>query len=472
MNMKILIVEDDPTFSIEVQTIISALPGPPTYNVAKSRASAEALLESEFFDLVILDLNIPTVDGSLDLDVSHGRALLNLVRQDYPGIPIFVLTGSPAEDFVADLVGNDNADIWGENKRIPTLFFLKKVNFDELRAKLTPLATAVWGLTEIELVRDGSELSVEEERLILIFARRFAGRRCQIARINTGLSSAKVLRVNVRDSNGALVVCAVAKLAPIAAVRDEAARFERIVGRLPSTSTPRKLLTQEHGAKAHGGIFYELAEGFDKNVFEVLGESSSSQIPLLLKDATERWRRGVPESSRSIKDIRRLLLSDSALAEICAKINISLVNDLEVRTVQSRWCSAHRDLHGINVLVHSSGICIFIDYGDVGEGPACLDPVTLEFSIFFHPNGPLKASAWPSVEQASKYFDLEAYLVGCPCPEFIRGCRIWSDEVSVGIRERAAVTYAYLIRQMSYEDTDKKRVLAFLDGVQQAYFSA
>jgi hypothetical protein len=48
---------------------------------------------------------------------------------------------------------------------------------------------------------------------------------------------------------------------------------------------------------------------------------------------------------------------------------------------------------------------VIIDYGEVGEGTASLDPVTLELSLLFHPKGPLRPSgaafgAWPTEAQA------------------------------------------------------------------------
>ena len=64
------------------------------------------------------------------------------------------------------------------------------------------------------------------------------------------------------------------------------------------------------------------------------------------------------------------------------------LNEVERRQVQTRWCCVHGDLHGANVLARKDGECVIIDFGDVGDGPASLDPITLELSLLFHTSRP------------------------------------------------------------------------------------
>jgi hypothetical protein len=120
-------------------------------------------------------------------------------------------------------------------------------------------------------------------------------------------------------------------------------------------------------------------------------------------------------------------------------------------------------------LVSNDGIPILIDYGDVANGPASVDPITLELSLFFHPDGPLKNSIWPTGETAEMWGELDSYLIGCPCPEFVRSCRNWAAEVAVGDREIAAVAYGYLVRQLKYVNVDIDRVNSLLSGVKRFY---
>ena len=98
MTIHILVVEDDEDFVVEIQGMLDDLPGGCVCYVARSRTEASAKLKANFLDLVILDLKIPTLTGALDADPQHGLFVFNEIRTVAPGTPIFVLTGSPAED--------------------------------------------------------------------------------------------------------------------------------------------------------------------------------------------------------------------------------------------------------------------------------------------------------------------------------------------------------------------------------------
>jgi Ser/Thr protein kinase RdoA (MazF antagonist) len=80
----------------------------------------------------------------------------------------------------------------------------------------------------------------------------------------------------------------------------------------------------------------------------------------------------------SIRDVRQRILSDDALDRILEEFSLPWVREFEQKSIQTKWCCIHGDLHGCNVLVKTDGLSIIIDYGDVEPGPASLDPVTLE----------------------------------------------------------------------------------------------
>src|ERR1700683_1225107 len=196
--MRVLVVEDDQDFVDELCLTLGALDGPPEVTVAGSRDSASAHLESEFFDLLILDLKIPTVDEGLDADPAHGRAVFGRALQFAPGPPVFVLTASSAEDFIPEMLKRQRqVDIWGEGREVGTVTFLRKSSFSEASSKLAPFATAVRRLEEIEFQRGDTNPSIEDDRLIRIFAKRVNGVRCVGSMIGQGLSPAKVIRLKV-----------------------------------------------------------------------------------------------------------------------------------------------------------------------------------------------------------------------------------------------------------------------------------
>jgi CheY-like chemotaxis protein len=470
MTMHVLIVEDDAEFVEALRQVFTELPGNGDIKVARSRSAAFELLDNEFFDLVVLDLKMPTIDGALDADPKHGHAVFAHSLTAAPGTPIFVLTGSPAEDFIpAMLKRQQQVDVWSEGKKVGTVDFLKKYKFDECPTMLKPIAAAIHGLSDVELDRGVVNLTIQEDRLIRIFARKFRGTHCKVSQLG-GLSGARVVRLRITDSRGVRVHDAVAKLGSLADVRDEGVRFDNLVSRLAPGATPRKLAVLEFGAGALAGVFYGLAEGFESSAFDVALHQDGRAANAIkgVEAATKRWTDGVAQTRRPIRDIRQRLLDDKSLTAILSRYTIPWSEHFEASQIQTRWACIHGDLHGSNILIAENGSAVLIDYGDVGDGPASLDPVTLELSLLFHPQR-VDLGGWPSLDRARQWGLLQLYLEECPAAEFIRGCREWLDRVSAGNREIAASAYAYLMRQFKYNDTNKELALALLEGVKSFY---
>ena len=99
MRMHALVVEDDEEFVKELLTVLSGLDGPPDVTVVQSRNGAYQELEKNFFDLIILTSRSPrqTVHW-MPSPIMGARYLVALFKRN--GTPLFVLTGSPAEDFI------------------------------------------------------------------------------------------------------------------------------------------------------------------------------------------------------------------------------------------------------------------------------------------------------------------------------------------------------------------------------------
>lgn len=477
MTAHVLIVEDEDAFVEAIEQVLRELSPGSQVKVARSRDSAFALLDSYFFDIIILDLKIPTTDGLLDTDPQHGFAVFGRAQSIASGMPIFVLTGSPAEDFIPDLLrGARQLDVWGEGHNTGTVAFLPKYQFDQFPERLKPSVRAIDALDEVELDRNGVDLTTQDTRLIRIFSRRYGGTRVVVSLLGGGLSGAKVLRLRITDPQGATIYDAVAKLGSLAAVADEGARFDNLVARLEAKATPRKLVTLEAGAGALAGVFYSLAAGFDETAFQAAGGESGHAIAAVssVEVGTKQWSDGINESRRTIREVRLRLLSDAALGRILPQFDLAWTAEFEGRLIQTRWCCIHGDLHGENVLVARDGSAVIIDYGEVGEGTVSLDPVTLELSLLFHPKGPLRSGgagfgAWPTEAQAAVWGDLDRYVAGCPAEAFVRECRAWALRSAAGRRELAATAYSYLVRQLKYDDTNKDLALALLSGIRAFY---
>lgn len=472
MTTYVLVVEDDEVFAASITQVLKEADDGVGITYAKSRTSAISFLEADFFDLIILDLNIPTVDKALDAKPEHGHAVFARAQTAAPGTPVLVLTSSTVEDFVDQLLRRQQqCDVWGEGRKIGTIQVLKKNNFVQCASIVGPILQAISALSDVELAKTDVQLNTAQDRLLRIFAKLFSGTRARVTRVGGGLSSALVVRAAITNSAGARVHDAVAKLSSMDDVKDEGERFEKMVSRLDPIATPRKLATLEYGAGPTAGIFYGLAEGFESSAFKAVAEDNAKIFIGNVASATSRWSEGVPETRRIIREIRSRVLKDDDLDALIGKYSLPWVRAFELKEIQTRWSCCHGDLHGENVLVSLAGDAVIIDYGDVGDGPASLDPTTLELSVLFHPQGPLRDSGWPSKEAANAWGHLDQYLVGCPAPEFIRACREWALTTGAGQREVAACAYAYLVRQLKYDDTDKDLILALLQGVKN-YFDA
>lgn len=468
-----LIVEDDEDFVTELEALIAAAEPNADVVVARCREDACRLLDVRFFDLAVLDLNIPTQDGGLDADPAHGKLVFHHARTAAPGTKLLVLTGSPSEDFIADMLAQKHdADIWSEGTKVGTVEFLRKIDIVQADAIIGRVLTAITALDDVELDARGINLQTGEDRLVRIFAKKFAAARCVVSPIGAGRSGASTYRLQLHDSSGTAFQVAVGKLAALAKVEDESARYDARVALLDPASTPRKMATIEFGAGPIAGVFYQLAVGHDASLFSLLGtdDALAARAVESAAAALGAWVPGDAQARYSVAAIRRPWLDDPTAARLATEYGLHWATGLEAREIQTRWCNVHGDLHGENVLVSADGTSVVIDFGDVKHGTASYDPVTLSLSAVLQRN-PTLSERWPTREQCRLWHDLDAYLSGSPIPLFVRACRAWAESRAAGRREVGASAYSYLLRQLKYDDTDKERILALMDGV-RAYLAA
>jgi len=179
VSAHVLIVEDDDDFISEISGMILEAAPAAQITIARCRERACDLLASDFFDFAILDLNIPTQENGLDAAPEHGKYVFHHARLVSPGIKLFVLTGSPSEDFFDDMLQQKHdADIWSEGSDIATVEFLRKLNIDKAPARIHRMLGAVIALSDIELSLVGINLDIAQDRLVRIVAKRFNAVRC------------------------------------------------------------------------------------------------------------------------------------------------------------------------------------------------------------------------------------------------------------------------------------------------------
>jgi CheY-like chemotaxis protein len=466
--MKILLVEDDPTFASTVIDALNELEPSITCITASSRGSALNALEQTEYDLILCDLSIPTVDGALDEDAIYGSYVYQEARNRYPGTPIWFLTGHGEEniDFVTNAVANaPREDLFGNRKQIALTQLERKVNLDNCILRILEFRRMQQSMDdEIEIQGLEDELSSCERRLLRIFARRHNGALVDVVPLSGGLSDSKTLRVRVKDSALAKRAVAVAKLGSFSAVDDERMRYRRHIAPLLGIGSFTPYADEVRaGTGGVAGLFYTLAEEYGRSLFDVLAQSESDALTVLerTRELERPWTNSAISKRVRVEELRRNLIDDVRFAPLVEPLRATVaVDDIERSLVMVKKCSQHGDMHGLNILVSGENRPVLIDYGDVGIWCASYDMVVLELSLLFHPAGCKIRGDWPSATEARQWSNLEVYCKRCPFPEFIRRCRAYAFELAAARREVLANAYSFAVRQLKYPNTDKDLAFA------------
>jgi hypothetical protein len=277
--------------------------------------------------------------------------------------------------------------------------------------------------------------------------------------------------VKVHDGAGALQIDAAAKLGLLDVIDDESNRFTNLDRLIPG-SHPAKVEVIRFGAINSGGIFYNLLNDYNLSLFDRLqqGDVDAHLVPAV-KQLLAPWRQGVPTANVTVAHIRRKLMSDADLAIVQKAFGLIWIQEIEAKTVQSRSCCIHGDLHGGNLLLSNTGHPMLIDFGDVGPGTVSLDPITLELCLYFHPQFALTSAAWIGGLAADNWHSLDQFASSMPRPQFVKDCRAWAHDVAASGREVLASAYAYLVRQLKYPDTNKVLAQRLLESVKNAFYA-
>lgn len=465
--MHILFVEDNKSFAADVLESIDAKKLGIRITSAVSRDAA--LLEisrDQIFDLIILDLKIPTQDEGLDIDATHGHAVFHSIQSAMPGTPIYILTGSEPDHFATDLSRHsERVDLFGSGKSLPTILYFPKDKVDLLVDEVLVLATDAAATEKIELNRGGKtvELTHAQKRLLKVFTRLSGGNSCFVERAG-GLSDALVLKVMVKRDGDKRGV-SIAKLGLATKIRAERDAYENDVKLLTAGAFAPVIQRIEKGVGLFAGVFYSLADEYGKTLFEVIRDDVV-HAPTVISDLggkLARWTDVKKTSKVAVSSIRKRLLSDEKLAELKANFDLRFIDEVERQEVTSSFSCIHGDLHGGNVLVNDRWAPVLIDFGDVGDGPSCLDPVTLELSLLFHPDGCGRTPQlvdlvdhWPSID-----FYLEKHSLA----PAIRACREWAHHIGASDKDVLAAAYAYTLRQLKYDTVPPDVTLRLLKCV-------
>ena len=463
VSMRVLLVEDEEATIKQIQKLLEE-ECQASVELARSRNTALQVLErNEDFDLIICDLRIPTQDHSLDVAEDHGLRVYDVARDKHPGTFSRFFSGYAKLENIGDrLASGPSLDVYSTGEPWALVDIFPKSRQPEFIHWAAELSRTIQSLDQLDVHQSGSVYFMNdyEARTLRIFARRLGGSQIVASSIG-GLSAATVLRVNILDEASASVGLVVAKVDNIVSIEDELTRYSLHVAPILGVGTFAPLAGEVlHGCGRLGAAFYSLASNGYADLFELSSadEAQSEQAITYLRESHSRWRGNQNSSSVSVASLRSVNISGQEFAPWIDELGAGRVGELEASTVSLSYSIQHGDLHGLNVLVDAEGRPLIIDYGTLGQHPSALDPVTLELSFVFHAEHP-ELRAWPSVDEASRWFDLHHYSRASPFGRTINACRQWALSVATR-RQLAAVVYAHATRQLKYEDTTKPLALA------------
>jgi hypothetical protein len=446
--IRVLIVEDESERAERLRrACVGALEREVEVEVAPDAAAGAASLAQREFDLVVDD-------------ASDGLALFHAAADEHPGVPVVVLSdlGTPA--IVNELLAEARrADLFGLDDERPMVSFHSHDDLDGCAGAIETLVRATAEVAAIPIEADGPlELSTSEARALQIFARRTGAARARASGLGGGLSGAKTVVLDAEDQTGMKTAHVVGKLSHVSAIPGGVEGYENAIPYLPAGLGAALAGVVNAGAGDTGAAFYRLADDYRRTWFECLAQApgDAAHAARRLHDRFADRYLDDPHERRTVGDVRRSIWSDEEMSEAVADPpDIGAVESVEIEVSRA---IQHRDLHGMNLLVSDSNEPLLIDYDNYAPANCALDPITLELSAIFHRDEGAQSArgAWPSVEQAARWPDLDAYLEGCPYPEAIRACRAWAEDAAAAQQEIWATLVGSAIRQFWFDNTDKE----------------
>lgn len=437
-----------------------------TITSARSRQEALEMLDADF-DIIVCDLKLPPDDSGSEPEVVHGLSVSDAGRASLPGTPVIILSAFGELDDLQDRLADAPRERILGGDAIAMLRHKNKRKIDDVIAVVRDHAEALAEIHDTEIAwgeYTAPPLNRYERQALLIYVRQRGGALVRARPLAGGLSGATVLWIEIEDKAGSIVGRGVVKIDLLEEVEDELTKYrEHVAALLPAGSYAGVVNSVRAGAGRHGLIVYSLAQ--PDNLFDVIraDPAVAARMVEMLQGSTEPWHKSLESSQRTVREIRRLLVSDEELDGIREKYGDFIDFAIEDKTALVHECRSHGDLHGGNVQATAQQTPMLIDYGRVGLAPASLDPITLELSVILHPDAEVVLGDWPSTEQA-RHWQSEAYLENCPIQPFVRACRRWLNAVQRGDRDRDAALYAFALRQLRFDDVPPEIPIALCVG--------
>ena len=468
--MNILQVEDDKDwFERTVKPLLIGIGANNIYH-EQTYDCAIQLLNTHDIDYIVLDLAIPLNLENPVPDVSIGLRLASHVRENYAGTPLLILTGQQTEEAVGQFVDDQELTTFWDGTRKSLIKVKPKRLVSAAIALLSEAARELNAIEAIEISETGCELSAFDKRVIRIFCKAHAAIAAKVKSLNGGLSSAKVLQVELVNTQGsAFPWTSLLKIDEKHKIDIESNNFQSHVNKLPVGSFPNVISEYVAGCAGRKGICYSFAKNYEKNYFSYLLSCEESTLTILerLKDILSHWSQTKITQQVSIRDIRRNICPDHKLENLIEIRKQLGLDEFERKNLSANFCIQHADLHGLNILVSKDLQPILIDYGDIKLAPSVLDVVTLELSQYFHPS--LKDIQAPNIELFENWFKNDNFFALSKLPRVAQFLRQWKSENGFLEREYIATVYSYALRQLTYKGTNVQIATKLIETAISSY---
>lgn len=470
--MQILFVEDNSSYA---DTLVSAVKDKfpeITWVVVDNSSSAEALLDKNYYDLIILDLCMPSVPSGLEKVVENGQQLFYSVQRLMPGTPIYILTGSELDSFATNLLRHgERIKLWGAVREFSTVLYFRKDETLELMTELSEVYDEVVSVNATVINTRGKNIAFGrgQERALQSFVRSMGGFDGVYYPLS-GLSGSLVGRIEVRDDRFNVIGVFVAKLGLSSKIQKENESYARHVRLMPMNTFTPLLLSMDKGLREYSAIFYTLAEGYTDTLFQAVQNDPCKAVDVIKKvrNSMERWSTARKVSRVKIGEIRRAKLNDTDFNKLTTQYDIEDIKDIEDIFVNISKSCIHGDLHGGNVLVNQTGTPILIDFGDVGFNYTSLDPITLEMSLIFHPDCVVSEVSHEIRPSINNWPNIDQYCQDNPFKEVIKYCRNWAYDISGDDKSVLAAGYAFAVRQLKYDTVSADETIVLIKRIVEA----
>jgi CheY-like chemotaxis protein len=454
--MKVLHVEDQPEFFEITKAQLTKIVGVEVFH-ASTHTEALSLLEDHHIDYAILDLAIPYQSLTDNPDKAHGVSVAHKIRTQYPGTPILIFSAQSTEEEAEKFEEDDtHINFWdGKYKNIVKIRNKRKL--PEVIQLIKEANQSLIFLNQIEVIHnDKLVLDNIQTRVIQLFCIHKNAIAAKVESLDEGLSTSKVLRVTLLNDLGKEFFLALAKIDDKESIEAETDNFNSYIQRLPVACFPSFLDQYFAGCGQVKGVFFQYAENFSSDYFSLLLSSDQQAQKLIfeIKSLFNNWNIDKAPKLLQISEIRNFLCSDKKFNQIKHYLQDLNIDEFEQKSLRVTMTIQHGDLHGKNILVSENNQPLIIDYGDIKIAPSTIDAVTLELSPFFHPSSRDKVNLIDGL--AENWFDDVNYIKYCEFPLAFKTLREWARENAILRKEYAAVVYAYAVRQLTYEDTNKE----------------